>query len=63
MGTSLIDPTEYDDWLKHTLELLTFEVGGARLILCWECIKVRGFTKEFNRRLDALTYPNREGKS
>ena len=66
MGTSLIDPGEYGDWLKHTTDLLTFRViedGGGTCpatrtcLLCWECIKARGLTREYDKRLNDLTYP------
>ena len=57
MGTSLIDPGEYGDWLKHTTDLLTFEVEGKPQLLCWSCLKNRGFIKEYDHRLNVLTYP------
>jgi len=63
MGTSLIDPGEYGDWLKHTTDLLTFNVpaslsmNGRPLLLCWDCIKARGLVKEYDKRLNDLTYP------
>jgi len=63
MGTSLIDPEEYGDWLKHTTDLLTFDIPvGSKmkkrpLLLCWDCIKARGLVKEYDRRLNDLTYP------
>jgi len=63
MGTSLIDPGEYGDWLKHTIDLLTFEVEGNPQILCWECIRARGLVKEYDRRLNDLTYPKDKDKS
>lgn len=56
-GTSLIDKKEYPDWLKHTTDLLTFEVAGKSQLLCWDCIVRLGKTREYDRRLNALTYP------
>jgi hypothetical protein len=66
MGTSLIDKKEYPDWLKHTTDLLTFTVmedsggtcpGHRTGLLCWDCIKKHGLTREYDRRLNDLTYP------
>jgi len=71
MGTSLIDPGEYGDWLKHTSDLLTFKVvhegvvpgkgrgigPGTDVLLCWDCIRARGLTREYDKRLNDLTYP------
>jgi hypothetical protein len=68
MGTSLIDPGEYGDWLKHTTDLLTFTITAAdplllnypttrNALLCWECIRARGLVKEYDKRLNDLTYP------
>ena len=63
MGTSLIDPGEYGDWLKHTTDLLTFNVPmGSKMkerpvLLCWECIRKCGLVKEYDKRLNDLTYP------
>jgi len=68
MGTSLIDPDEYGDWLKHTSDLLTFDIPvGSKmkkrpLLLCWECMKAYGLTKEYDRRLNDLTYPKDKAK-
>jgi len=56
-GTSELSPDEYPDWLVHTTDLLTFNVEGWDVLLCWECIKKHGLTKEYDRRLNALTYP------
>jgi hypothetical protein len=71
MGTSLIDKREYPDWLKHTTDLLTFTVydapasksPGRDALLCWACIKQRGLTREYDRRLNDLTYPKERGKA
>lgn len=60
-GTSLIDPGEYGDWLKHNTDLLTFEIEGKHQLLCWECIKDHGLAKAFNHRIDELTYGRRAG--
>jgi hypothetical protein len=66
MGTSLIDPGEYGDWLKHTTDLLTFDIPvGSKmkkrpLLLCWECIRARGLVKEYDKRLNDLTYPPKD---
>ena len=56
MGTSLIDKSEYGDWLKHTIDLLTFDIDGEK-ILCWSCIKKHGLVRAYNQRLNDLTYP------
>lgn len=59
-GTSLIDKREYPDWLKHTNDLLTFDVDGhGPSLLCWDCIKEHGLTREYDRRLNDLTYPKK----
>jgi hypothetical protein len=70
-GTSLIDKKEYPDWLKQTTDLLTFIVYdgptstalGRDVLLCWECIKQHGLTREYDRRLNDLTYPKERGKA
>ena len=56
MGTSLIDPSEYGDWLKHTTDLLTFNVDGKPVLLCWVCIRNHDYEKLYDRRLNFLTY-------
>lgn len=62
MGTSLIDPDEYRDWLKHTTDLLTFNVDGKPVLLCWVCIRNHDYEKLYNRRLNDLTYPKDKAK-
>ena len=56
-GTSLIREREYPEWVKETVDLLTFDVDGKAAILCWDCIRAKGFAKEYDRRLNALVYP------
>ena len=56
-GTSIIEKKEYPSWLQHTTDLLTFAVDSQAAILCWECIKKHGLVKEYDRRLNELTYP------
>lgn len=61
LGTSLIDPDEFGDWLKRTIDLLTFLVSGKPLTLCWECIKELGLAREYNKRVNDLTFGPQEG--
>lgn len=55
-GTSLIDPGEYPAWLKQTADLLVFDVDGKAMFLCWDCIRQRGLMKEYDRRVNEVTY-------
>jgi hypothetical protein len=56
-GTSLITEKEYKSWVKNTTDLLTFEVDGKPQMLCWDCIVQLGKTREYDKRLNELTYP------
>ena len=56
-GTTMLPEREYPAWVKQTTDLLTFDVGGEPKLLCWDCLKAHGHAKEYDRRVNALTYP------